>query len=659
MRLSTRIAAAAFVGLALAPAESLASCQTEWCHQQWRLHLRESEVAARQRLAAAPDDAEAVRRLLDALAQKAERERSIADYEARYRWQPAPDLTHLEAEIAAEERRLSARLVRLEADDPQAWCRHAGQLGDRDERVELLRQRLDEAPDEPQLAVCLSRELVGAERVEAALAVLRGFLAERPEPAVAAELIALLDEDEGEAEVLAVLEDVAARRPDDLEAQRRLLAFLTRKDRFVRYEPRAVKLTEALLATAPVADQRSVCGAIDQRVEGLRRRCLERVYAATLGQEESEELVWSRRGTLESLVGMAFHARDWPWLEGLLARVAAEDLPATWSRIVGFTHGEYCPQFVAAFERGIEWFEEWHAERLVDTLRECGEEERARVLVERAGLLRQDGSDPTSTPGVEWLRGGSCPFGPESLPHRRWFTELAADDASGRLRAAYERWTLEEPRNGCAWLGLATLVERAGDADGALAAWRAATELAPANLDLVVAFGAAALRLERPAAVREAADRLRRHPAAVPRHHAEAAYLLGRLARREGRWEEASDLLASYFLRRIELAGCPPPCDRALLLHLVEAGHRERLARYLAARKALVAARPVREEAAAEHPWRRDSQGEMAGELAELGDVDEEDLPDPEPLFCDDELLALGWSLRDVDSVGVVVTRRW
>jgi tetratricopeptide (TPR) repeat protein len=420
-----------------------------------------------------------------------------------------------------------------------------------------------------------------------------------------------------------------------------------------------VTLTEALLVAAgSAADQRSVCRSIDQRVEDLRRRCYERVYAATLGEEESEELVSLRRDALDSLVGMAFHARDWPRLEGRLARVAAEDLPATWARIVDFTHGEYCPQFVAAFERGIEWFEEWHAERLADTLRECGEEERARRLVERAGLLRQDGSDATSTPGVEWLRGGSCPFGPDSLPSRRWFSELA-DDPSGRLRAAYERWTREEPRNGCAWLGLATLVERAGDADGALAAWRAASELAPANLDLGVAFGAAALRLERPAGVREAADRLRRHPAAVPRHHAEADYLLGRLARRQGRWEEASDLLSSYFLRRIGHARCPPPCDGALLIHLVAAGHGERLARYLAARTALVAARPVREEAAAEHPWRRDPPGEVADEVAEISDVDEEDLPDPEPLFPDDELLHLGWSLRDVDSLDVVVTRRW
>jgi hypothetical protein len=59
MRISTKLAAAAFVVLVAAPTETLASCQTEWCHQQWRLHLRESEIAARQRLAAAPDDAEA------------------------------------------------------------------------------------------------------------------------------------------------------------------------------------------------------------------------------------------------------------------------------------------------------------------------------------------------------------------------------------------------------------------------------------------------------------------------------------------------------------------------------------------------------------------------------------------------------------------------
>jgi hypothetical protein len=681
--------AGVLVALALAqPPDASASCQEEWCHQRSRLHGREREAELRKTLASAPDDAEAARRLLDELGRKAWRERAIAEYETRYRWEPPPDLTHLEAEIAAEQRRLAERLLRLERDDPRAWCRHAHQLASGDERVELLRRRLEERPDEPRLVVCLAQALVGLERVDQALALLRGYLAEHAEPLVADELIRRLGKDE--AEVLAVRESMARRRPDDLESQRRLLAFLTAPDRFPRYEQRARRLTEELLAGAgSLADLRWICWTIDHRgADELRRTCWEFLYSATLAEEESEELGEIRRHALEWLVGSAFRARDWPRLEAVVSRIAAEDLPSTWSRIIDFTDNEYCPQFVAAFDRGIEWAGEWDARRLIATLRECGQEGRARGLAERAGLLREDGSDRTSTPGIDWLRERSCPFSAQTLPRRRWFSDLA-DDPNGRLRGAYEHWTREEPVNGCAWLGLATLHERAGDAEAALAAWGVVADLQPANLDVVVAFGAAALRLERPAAVRAAADRLRRDPAAVPRHQAEADYLLGRLARREGRWEDASDLLASYFLRRLEFADCPVrACDRALLLHLVEAGDGERLARYLSARKPLVAVRLERHAADSMDPRERilharlhqsfeldeaalaldcvspralarlesraaaeedEASKNRLAQLRSRRPCTTEELPDPEPLFPDAELLALSWTLRQID----------
>lgn len=691
-----RRAAALFVlllvGLAAASAAD-ASCQTLLCQQQYRQHDREHEAELRQRLGADPADAEAVRGLLRVLGNKVGRERAIAEYEAAYSWQPAGALDDLERTVADETRRLTERLARLEADDPHAWCGYATGLVDPEARLAALRQRLDEEPDRPELVSCLGRELARQERLEEAVALLRAFLVGHPERSVAATLVGLLAKDEGA--IVAVLEDVAARRPEAIDLQTDLLRRYFRPRSSDELRRRGDALARRLLATPlSLADHQSVCRALSQG-DDVYRECLHQLLATPFVGEDPEQLASARQSALDSLISAAQHARSWERLEPLLAAVSAADLAATWASVVDFTRGDFCPQFLAAFGRGIEWQEEWHARRLVEALRRCGDEARARELVVAAGLLREDGSDRTAhqVAAEDLRRDPFAPFPPgqHALPARRYLVD-AVERAAPGLRAGLERWAREEPQELVPWLVLAGLAERAGDKDEAMASYQAAFAGRPDDLDLQVALGAAALRLGQPEIVLGAARWLRSARTAKARHRAEADYLLGRLARLEGRWEEASDLLAGYFLARLRAEGCvrSRACDRAFVLHLVEAGDRRRLDDYLARRAAAIAS--FEERRPPPSPWnhcgvpgrpacedhRALDAASMAldcvspralARLEALGQERPDDealarrtaafrslractdaeLPDPELLFADAELLALSWSLREVD----------
>lgn len=677
-----------------APAPADASCQSPLCQQQYRLHDREREAELRQRLAADPADAEAVRSLLQVLGNMVGRERAIAEYEAAYSWQPAAAFDELERTVAGETRRLTERLARLEADDPRAWCGYATSLADPEARLAALRQRLDDEPDQPELVSCLARELARQEHREEAVALLRAFLVGHPERFVASTLVDLLEKDE-EA-IVAVLEDVAARRPEAIELQTDLLRRYYRPRAGDELRRRGDALVRRLLATPlSLAEHQSLCWTVSGS-DDVHRECLHQLMATPFSGEDPEQLASARRSALDSLISAARHARSWERLEPLLAAVPAADLAATWSSVVDFTRGDFCPQFLAAHQRGIEWHEEWQARRLVEALRRCGEEARALELVVEAGLLREDGSDRTAhqVAAEDLRRHPFAPFPPgqQALPARRYLADTVERPAPG-VRAGLERWAREEPQELAPWLVLAALAEQAGEKAEAMASYEAAFAGRPDDLDLQVALGAAALRLGYPDIVRAAARWLRSARTANPRQRAEADYLLGRLARREGRWEEASDLLAAYFVDRLRAEGCSrtrAACDRAFVLHLVEAGDRHRLDDYLTRRAAAIAS--FEESRPPPPPWNhcgvpgrpacvdhraldgasialdcvspralerlaalsreRPDDEALARRMAASRSrraCTEAELPDPEPLFADDELLALFWSLREVN----------
>lgn len=687
------VGASVLLGLCLAlvgaaPAE--ASCQSPYCQQQQRLAGRDREAQLHRRLLADPRDEEAARRLRELVGRKVLRERAIADHERRYRWEPPAIAPDLEETVAREVRWLDEVLVRLAGDDPTAACRRAQGLPRPADRMEAIRELLAESPDEPVLVSCLGRELAAQDRREEAIAVLRTFLDERPEPVVYDALIELQDRSD-RAAVRELHEERARRRPDDLRAQIALLSHLGRYRSSAEETERAEALARSLLERPLTLSERSeVCSTLQRQLPEARRDCLWQLYraAAAAGDEvEEDEAGRYRRSAVDGLAFQAVHARDWSRFEEALAVTPGDALARAWAHAVDFTRGEFCPQFLEAAPT-VPVGDEWAARSLARAVRSCGDEALALRVLEAAGLLRPDGSDPAEETSVAHLRDYAVR--PPSLGFPPYRDRTAAvERASKTFQPDLEAWARDEPESIVPWLYLAAFHEREGRPGEALASLEGALGVRPDDLDLVVVLGAAALRLDRPSLVRSAARRLRTAAEATARHRAEADYLSGRLALREGRWEEAADRLAAYFLRRLRFEGCTrlARCDHGLVLHLVETGDRSLLGRYLEARsEALAAFAAHSPPPPADHPCRRlsrcvepprvdpevlgldcatrraverleaasaESPGDdgLAGRIADLRSrrrCAADELPDPESLFPDDELLALSWLLREV-----------
>ena len=645
------VAVAALLALAAAPPAD-ASCQTAYCHQQRRHHDRQREADLRQSLLAEPDDATAVRNLLGLLERKVYREKEIADYETRYTWRVVTVAADLEARVGDEMRLWSDHLARLEADDPAVLCRRARSLADPAARLAATEALVEERPEEPRLATCHARELEAQDRRAEAVAHLHGFLDRHADPAVADALIELSGDDAKRG----LLEELAARRLDDFASQQRLLRYLAVESRDPDARQEALRFARRLLAGEPSADEVfGVCSALAvgrHRDDGF---CWRQLVDGLFPGADAETVEHYREMAYRSLFMRAVHDRDWVALEPLFERQPAGEHVDLWARAVDFSHGDLCPRFLAAYGRGLPHDDEDAARQLADVLRRCGDEDRAGALLRATGLLRDDGVDLTRDLDVARYREHALSTATDALPDRRKIADFV-ERADARVRRQLAAWAADEPAAVEPLLYLAAVDEALGRPEEALASLEAAGERRPDDLDLVVALGAAALRFDHPDRVRQAARRLRTAPGALPRHQAEALYLLGRLDRREGRMDDASDRLATYFLARLRHEGCLrwPDCDRALLAHLAEAGDRDRLDAYLTARAeawdAFAESSGLSFEDAPRLPNHRRGFRPLAPPdprlLVPEGDGGER--PDVEALFPDNALLGFFLKLREV-----------
>lgn len=699
----------AVVLLASAAGPAAASCQEPYCHYKYGLGERQREAELWQVVQRHPDDAEALRHLDQILQSKVARERAIAEYEMKmtWRWRSLGDL---ESRVAAQRLAVARAQARLQPDDPSSWCHLSYILPDPLQRLELLRERRGITPDEPRLATCLAAELRRQELTADAIAVLRDFLdTHEPDSGVVHMLVSLYGEDE--VAVQALLEEQARRRPDHLRSQVELLNRDLRADASEDSIQRGLAHVRTLLARPlSVSAMTELCRSLDwgrlhpQAAEATRS-CWWELYRRPWPDADGEEVAAARVDAVEALIRDAYRDRDWPRAEPLLDLLPADRMAMVWLEIVDFTHGEFCPQFLDAYERSIPWQRDWHAERLASALQRCGQEALRRELQEAAGLLDDRGRVRSLVVTAERLTWLSPGFDGARLP--KWsYLQRIADGAEPELQAQLERHAAENQADHMPWIYLAALHEsraRAAAEQGrdsarreaerrAVECWREAAERRPGDLDLRVALGAAALRLHRPQTARAAALTIL-HGEANPRQAAEASYLLGRLARREGRWREASVRLVSYFLLRLRYAGYGSleTWERPLFLHLVEAGDRDQLQRYLEERATALAAYQAHrvQPLPGTHPVlirrlftppelrgpdpallalecvspralarleRRAAQRvddpSLRRELQAARDrqvCTDEQLPDPEPLFPDDGLLYLSWHLRGAD----------
>ncbi len=95
---------------------------------------------------------------------------------------------------------------------------------------------------------------------------------------------------------------------------------------------------------------------------------------------------------------------------------------------------------------------------------------------------------------------------------------------------------------------------------------------------------------------RHLAEGVRENPSASVRQRAEARFLLGRIDVYEGRWEDATRHLESFFKALFEHDECPQgytACDFGFMLHLIGSGDWPRLESYLQWRQKATADKPM------------------------------------------------------------------
>ena len=452
-------------------------------------------------------------------------------------------------------------------------------------------------PDDAAVHRCLADALRLAGAADEALALLEAFLDAHPrDPAVHSSVVGLLRDRHAPPEVLrAALEERARRLPDDRWARRDLLAHyhVNGLDR-----ERDRMLAEIEASGADLIERAAACYALNgSSASSLQARmgCQTRVLAdfppAEVPEKWREPVSWVR----DALLVTALHARAWPAIHRLLATWPVEKGPPWWG-VVDSTKGEGCQALSAAWGAGAlrpilagpQAAEQ--AARLGTAFSKCGmkaladeverpfvadaSDEELSTMGSDAALVetrRRGGAEPADTGRLRELdnRADGRPLA-ERLPNLlAWHHADPADvEPALRLYAAY------------------VAANRGEDAVRWLLEAAARSPRYSDNLHLRAA--ALALQFRLPAAA-EAIARKLLAVAASPRQHAEAHYVLGRVALQEGRREEAAGELLRYFPLRMRYVGaCGASPDRGLLALLLANYDLPRLRAYLDERGAAV-----------------------------------------------------------------------
>lgn len=564
-----------------------------WQKEAERLEFLQEQVGVE------PDNLQAWDELLDLLERSAERDENLAQIARRRDWASQPELHEdLKSRQTNELFQWTAAAVSAHPDLPDLQLRLLSLQSPEEGFIDTVEALGKEFPDDPAVALCVARVRAETGEAQAGADHLDRFVARHPEDPAAYEARLRFLQETGKAPeaLLAVLDGQAQRflgEPRFREKLLRLAAQAFEDDADVepwleRLEGEAEDLGERL----------TFCELLEGRT--LQPGCFERLWS------EMKDSDLHRKGGTEAariraaVLGFVLEQRDLSWLEEILGFLRGKEAVAAWSAVspTGLG-GQLCDELLLALTGGrlggselpatgdlLLWARDW--ERASRVARECGAggemeqlwsqllrslspsvlgDPRHPLAGAEAELLRRLRADPKNLEILRILGGDPQRYdrAPRESVLRLWAEhELTAAPALELARFYRSGDRLEEEREA---LGLA-LAKEPGNAEARLLLARAVFETGEVELASKLASSV----LE---------DRL-----ATPRHQATARYLLGRIARNQGRMDEAADHLEHYFLRRFTYAGCcPGTTDEALLAHLQQTAKPERLSSYLKARQ--------------------------------------------------------------------------
>ena len=576
--------------LLLLPAAGRASCQAPSCRHQHNLYFREMEKSERERLANDPADMSLWQDLMQTLSSKPAREREIARYEAHVDWEPQPALEiDLETRLLAERAAWLVDWKQAFPDRGEPWCFEAGLESTLQARIERLRIAADMRPASLEVHLCLAHALREAGSARDGVAVLQSFRDRNPSaPGIHSAIAYMLQGVGGSPdEVRAAFEEHARSTPDDRGARKELLRYYDQEG----LDAERDRLLADLEASGDLQERHSVCLALSGRSEASRRAmsgCRTRLLAdfaeAELSEDDRAALLRDR----DSLLTTAKNEGDWAAVRRLLADWPADSLGRAWESVARemkdgcaalretWRHGALRSALVGPHAAG-------QAASLGHAFRECGDV-ALRDEVERPHIADASDEDlrwmESDAARAEWRRRTAL----DPADAERW-RDLADETAGKPLAEQLPNllgWNAAAPDDPVPARRLSAEYEKAGNGEEAVR-WllEAASRTPQGSEDVVLQAAALALRfrLHEPAAA--TARKVLAAPAS-PRQHAEAHYLLGRVALREGRREEAAGELLRYFPLRLRYAGaCGASPDRGLLALLLANYDLPRLRVYL------------------------------------------------------------------------------
>jgi hypothetical protein len=555
--------------------------------------------------------------LVSALSHRAACQARVAVWDSRSDWQPQAALERgpekLAAAARAEQRHWLQLAVNRPAASPELWRQLAEAQDGAAERLAILRLAHESDLASAPLVTLLGEELRAQERWSEAESLLRGYLDKHPDAGVSSLLARILDGRGAQAEARHLLEEQARRLPEDAASHAAVLGAYVDAGM-------AAEAAAYLAAVEPhfsrAADRALLCSAVGPRDSPQRVDCYGRVLALAGNaggdsaadpsgfRTDDQNSRWRAR---EELVDAALERQNWPQIETVIAGAPAGEQVELWSLLPPASAAQWCPAFLAAYRGGtLTSFATarapkngWWEVELAARLRDCGAAAEAQQL--RAHAI-------ASAP----LESLSALPSTEMIPALLRRVQLDPDDRAAQqmLRGRMRSISLAEGKNLLVAVAqilktdsdpvrhLAALEAAAEHQDTAMHLWQEAFRRQPADLNLLVQVGRAALLSDNTTAAASAGQRLVAAPQASPRQQAEGHYLLGRVAQLGGNLQQAVDEMTPYFLGRLRFAGCGGPrgvgrdltCDEPLVALLLQLNDPQRLARYWQSRASAIAA---------------------------------------------------------------------